>query len=196
MSELTVPMHPEVVDGQSDTVRWMLPPGSVPFAGPVRGAPGALGRLMTEGVIRTIVCESCAVLIRLGEGERWGDRLSMVRDALATAIAAPGWVPEDDDQRDCDALLAAAVHEVLAGEAGDYVRSHGGAVTVASATDGRVEVTFEGTCGHCPATSITLHDRLETEVRRKYPALQAITATNSGGQRGPRFLNIRRRRDC
>lgn len=189
----TLPMHPELIAGDEQMVRWMLPPGVVPFAGPVLSAPGALGELVTAGVIREIECESCAVLIQLCDGERWGDRLPAVRDALATSIGDGGWRPHDDAQCGPDALLASAVREVLAGEAGDYVRSHGGRVTVASVADGRVVVTFEGTCGHCPATGITLHDRLEAEVRRRHPALREITATNSEPRNGLRLFTIRRR---
>lgn len=190
---VALPMHPELVADDPRTVRWVLPPGRVPFAGPVRRAPQPLSAWVDEGVIETIACESCAVLIRLSEGVRWTDVLARVREALAAAIGAPGWQPDDERQCGSDALLSAAVREVLAGQAGDYVRSHGGEVTVASVADGRVEVTFAGTCGHCPATGITLHDRLETEVRRKHPALRAITATDAGGHGQPRFLRIRRR---
>lgn len=193
--EQTVPMHPEVVPEDPQTVRWVLPPGVVPFAGPVREAPGALGQLLAAGVIRTIACESCAVLIQLGEAERWSEHLTHVREALSSAITDPSWQSYDDEQLGGDALLAAAVQEVLAGEAGDYVRSHGGKVTIASVTDRRVAVTFDGTCAHCPATGITLNDRLETEVRRRYPALQEITATNGNQPSALRFLSIRRRRD-
>lgn len=191
-----VPMHPETVDDRAQTVRWVVPPDTVPFAGQVREAPGPLGRLMTDGVIQAIVCESCAVLVRLGDAHTWADELSRVRDALGVSIVNDGWQPYDEAQRGPAALLTAAVHEVLAGQAGDYVRSHGGEVHVASVADDAVEVTFAGTCGHCPATGITLHDRLEVEVRRKYPALRSITATDSGRRSGPRFLSIRRRRDC
>lgn len=190
-------MHPEEVADQPQTVRWVLPPGAVPFAGPVRAAPGALGELVAEGVIRAIVCESCAVLIRLSDGMIWSELLPRVRDALAASIGArAAWQPYDEGQRGADALLTAAVREVLAGPAGDYVRSHGGEVTVASVRDGRVEVTFDGACAHCPATGITLHDRLEAEVRRLHPGLQSITATDSGQRNGLRLFSIRRRRVC
>lgn len=191
----TMPMHPEIVSDDAQTVRWVLPPGAVPFAGPVRAAPAALGELLGSGVIRAIVCESCAILIQLGEDERWSDQLPRVREALSSALADSSWQPYDEGQRGSGPLLAAAVREVLAGQAGDYVRSHGGEVTVASVADDRVAVTFDGTCGHCPATSITLHDRLETEVRRKYPALQEITATNGEPRTALRLFSIRRRRD-
>lgn len=190
----TVPMHPEMVTGDEQTVRWVLPPGAVPFVGPARSAPGALGELLVSGVIQEIACESCAVLLKLATTERWADRLPQVREALSAAIVNRAWQPYDEGQCSDDAVLTAAVREVLAGQAGDYVRSHGGAVTVASVAEGRVEVTFEGTCGHCPATGITLHDRLETEVRRKHPALQEISATNTG-HGGPRLFSIRRRSD-
>ena len=188
-----LPMHPETVANDPQTVRWVLPPSSVPFVGPVRRAPGALGELLAAGVIREVRCESCAVLIRLAADRRWGDAVPVVRDALSASLGKPGWQPYDETQCGCDALLGAAVDEVLAGPAGDYVRSHGGAVTVRSVADGRVEVSFEGTCGHCPATGITLHDRLEVEVRRKYPALQSITATNAGRRKGLPLSSIGRR---
>lgn len=191
-----LPMHPEIIAGDPQAVRWVLPPSSVPFVGPVRRAPGALGELVAAGVIREISCESCAVLVRLTDGRGWRDVLPEVRDALSAAIAEPGWQPYDEAQCGCDALLTAAVHEVLAGPAGDYVRSHGGAVNVESVVDGRVEVSFDGTCGHCPATGITLHDRLEVEVRRKYPALESIMATNAGRPKGLQIFKIGRRRDC
>lgn len=192
-----VAMHPELIPGHPQSVRWVLAPDAVPFVGPVRTAPGALGELAAAGVIREVAGESSAVVITLADGAEWARLLPRVRAALGEALAIPTeWQPYDEEQRSPDQLLRTAVQEVLAGPAGDYVRSHGGSVTIASVSDGHVTVTFDGTCGHCPATGITLHDRLETEVRRRFPGLKSISASNAGQRNGLRLFSIRRRPNC
>ena len=78
-----------------------------------------------------------------------------------------------------DDMLRAALEDVLAGPAGDYIRSHGGEVTVVSACDRRAEVRMSGTCAHCPAAGFTLHSRLESELRARFPSLRELRATEA-----------------
>ena len=74
-----------------------------------------------------------------------------------------------------------AVEQVIAGDVGDYVRGHGGRITLLSAADGRVEVSLGGACSHCPASDVTLTARFESAVRARYPEVVAIVAHDEPG---------------
>lgn len=164
-----VPMHPEAT-ADPLTVRWVVPTGTLPVVGELAEAPGELGELLRSGEIASVTVETRAVLVRLPDGGSWAAAGAAVRDALGAALQQPerwrpaGSVGEDD-------LLRAAIDEVLRGQVGDYVRSHGGRVTVVSAHDRRAAVRMTGTCAHCPAAGFTLHSRLEAEVRSRFPDL-------------------------
>lgn len=192
MSTDLVPMHPEAT-GDPQEVRWVVPAGTLPLAGAIAYAPGALGDMIEAGTVAGVRVETCAVRIRLADGNTWARHGPPVRDALSRALLEPqAWRPAaavTDDE-----LLRAALQDVLDGPAGDYIRSHGGEVTIAGTRDGRAEVRMRGACSHCPAAGVTLHSRLEAELRRRYPDLVELRATEDRchGTR-PRWPTIRRR---
>jgi Fe-S cluster biogenesis protein NfuA len=70
--------------------------------------------------------------------------------------------------------LSAMVRDLLAGAVGQFARSHGGAIDLVRVHDDVVTVRLTGACHGCPAARITLHQRLERELRRRYPALLAV----------------------
>lgn len=78
--------------------------------------------------------------------------------------------------RSSEAVLRMAVQQVIDGEVGDYVRSHGGSVELFKVDDGVVEVKLDAACAHCPASEVTLTTRFEKAVRASYPSVKKITA--------------------
>lgn len=180
-----VPMHAEAT-GERDVVRWVLPAGLLPVDGAVTTAPGALGRMLDDGTLTEVRVEAGALLARSG-GTSWRTLGDPVRSALQESLAAPdGWVVGDGaaaadvlHPREPDDALTTAVHEVLTGPTGDFVRSHGGQVEVVAVADRCVDVRLSGACAHCPAAFFTLHGRLEQDLRTRYPELVELRAVGS-----------------
>ncbi|MFF9650464.1 NifU family protein [Streptomyces sp. NPDC014622] len=191
-----VPMHPEATD-DPQAVRWVVPAGTLPVVGEIAEAPDELGEMLRSEDVAAIEVETRAVMIRLADGRSWSRAGARVRDALAAALRQPReWRPaaavgEDD-------VLRAALRDVLDGSIGDYIRSHGGEVTVVSAHDRRVEVRMAGTCTHCPAAGFTLHSRLEAALRDRFPGLVELRATEEPAKAATRttWLTLRRRGSC
>ena len=164
-----VPVHPEPVAGSASELRWTVPAGILPV-GAVRSAPGRLGEMLADGLLADPLAERAALWLRLVSGT-WREHGTAVREALQDALLDPGgWVVDDPD----DAGLERVTAEVLAGTVGDYVRSHGGRITVATVHDATVDLDLDGTCEHCPAAGLTLHARVESAVRDRWPALVAV----------------------
>ncbi|MER5357843.1 NifU family protein [Streptomyces sp. NPDC002785] len=187
-----VPMHPEAT-ADPQAVRWVVPAGTLPVVGEIAEAPDELGEMLHSEDVASIEVETQAVVIRLADGRSWSGAGARVRDALSAALRHPQrWRPacvvtEDD-------MLRAALQDVLDGPVGDYIRSHGGEVTVVSAHDRHVEVRMAGTCAHCPAAGFTLHSRLESALRARFPDLVELRATEEPGKTArPTWLTLRRR---
>ena len=179
-----VPMHAEAT-GERDVVRWVLPAGLLPMNGAVRTAPGALGRMLDDGTLAGVRVEAGALLIRSG-GASWRTLGTLVRSALQESLAAPdGWVIGNGAAVDAlhaaapEDALTTALHDVLAGPTGDFIRSHGGQVEVVAVADRCVDVRLSGACAHCPAAFFTLHGRLEQDLRTRYPELVELRAVGS-----------------
>ncbi|GAA0904851.1 NifU family protein [Streptomyces thermoalcalitolerans] len=166
-----VPIHPQRVPGEPGTLRWIVPAGILPGTGPPARVPAPLAALLADGTLDRITMEPAAVVTRLGAGRSWAQDGASVRTALHAALADPaGWVPAaGPDRFDDDALLYAAAREVLAGAVGDFARSHGGTIELVGVRDGVVTVRLGGACHGCPASWLTLHQRLERQLRRRHP---------------------------
>ncbi|MGU3291397.1 NifU family protein [Williamsia sp. M5A3_1d] len=183
---MTVPIHPEAVPGSPQELRWVMPAGTLGFVGEVITVPVELGAFVGSGVIDVITAEPAAVRIRLREGSSWRREGAAIRTALGAALASPAqWHPRRAGT--VDEVLRAAVDEVLAGEVGDFIRSHGGALDIVDVDAGVVTVSLGGTCAHCPASDVTLTDRFEEAVRELFPALievrvAAAPSLASGGR--------------
>lgn len=164
-----MPVHPEPVADRPDLLRWVVPAGTLP-PGAVRWAPGRLGELLADGELADALAEHAALWLRLTEGS-WSERGAEVRAALQEALLDPsGWAVDAPD----DTGLRLVVEDVLNGPVGDYIRSHGGRIDVAVVRDGAVELDLTGSCGHCPAAGLTLHARIESAVRERWPDLVAV----------------------
>jgi Fe-S cluster biogenesis protein NfuA len=71
-------------------------------------------------------------------------------------------------------LLREAAGAVLAGEFGEYVRSHRGRVEVLDVRGGIVSIRFHDACHGCPAAAITMQVRFERELRARCPILVSV----------------------
>ncbi|WEO78761.1 NifU family protein [Cryobacterium sp. SO2] len=172
-----IPTHPEAVVGQPDTLRWVLPAGIL-AVGEVRAAPGALGTLLRTGVVRRMRVDRTGVLIRLEPDASWPAQGAAVRAALHSALEQPGaWtLASCAPPRSADDRLHEAAEAVLAGAAGDFIRSHGGTVELILARDDVATVRLRGACAGCPAVGFTLQARVERDLRLLYPELRAVRA--------------------
>lgn len=196
MSTAMIPLHPQPVPGRPGDLRWVVPAGVLTGTGHVTTAPGRLADLLADGTLARITVEPAAVVTSLGPDHGWEREGARVRTALHAALEEPaGWIMateadagsdggEDGDGAGGradgdDALLRAAVRETLAGQVGDFARSHGGTIELVDVTDGVVTVRLGGTCHGCPASWFTLHLRLERALRRRHPGLREIR--NTGG---------------
>ncbi len=174
-SPALVPVHPEAVSGDPLALRWVAATGALGFVGEPTRMPSTLTALVLEGALVAVSVTPTAVVTRLGGGRTWRAEGGRVRDALQAALADPaGWAAPSDATPD-DALRM-AVEEVVAGDVGAYVRSHGGDIELVSVSDGRVEVRMTGTCTHCPAADETLGGRFETALRALHPQVREVTA--------------------
>ena len=167
-----IPLHPEQVDGDERTLRWVIAAGTFDFVGVPAGLPGELTALIGDGTLDSVEIEPTAVRTRLGPDRSWRQEGARVRTALQVGIARPTeWSAGRRGPGSADEVLRMAVLEVIDGEVGDYVRSHGGQVDLVEAHDGRVEVALSGACTHCPAAGFTLTERFEVALRALYPDL-------------------------
>lgn len=183
-----VPVHPEAVADDDRALRWRTPVSALPFVGAVAAAPDDLGRLLLDGTLMSLCVEPAAVLTTLGPGHDWRTAGPRVRTAVQVALArSDEWTPGASAGTGDD-VLRMAVEQVIAGEVGDYVRSHGGEVRLVSVLDGHVEVSLSGACSHCPASELTLTQRVEVAVRRLHPGLRRLSAAGSSVSAGPRSL--------
>jgi Fe-S cluster biogenesis protein NfuA len=171
-----VPVHPEAVPDAPDTLRWVVPAGTLDFVGAPSRVPAPLRDLYDAGVLAPpVTVEPTAVLLRIADGASWRADGARVRSALQAALAEPGqW--EHPVGTGVDDLLRAAVEDVLAGEVGEFVRGHGGQLEVLDVSDGRVSISLGGACAGCPASGFTIQSRFEAAVRRRCPQLREVVA--------------------
>ncbi|GAA1881253.1 NifU family protein [Williamsia serinedens] len=179
-----VPLHPEPVANDPATVRWVVPAGLLSVVGVPAALPPALADLARDGVVESVTVESSAVLVTLTPGHTWRAVGTRVRAALSADLEDPSaWsaaAPTTDDD-----VLRAAAHEVLDGDVGAFVASHGGALRVVDVTDGVITVDLAGACSHCPAADVTLTDRFADAVRARAPQLRTVRTAERSVERGP-----------
>jgi Fe-S cluster biogenesis protein NfuA len=163
---VTTAFHPERTEDEH-TLRWVVPAGWVRAVGPLRTAPAPLRALLEDGTLAALALAPDAVLTTRAEGRAWRDIAAAVRAALAVALEQPeAWevaCPEGG-------LLAACLTRVLDGGAGDYIRGHGGEVTVQRVAGDEAWLGMGGACRHCPALVLTIQGTIERELRRLHPA--------------------------
>ncbi|WP_280908947.1 NifU family protein [Streptomyces sp. SAI-090] len=159
-----------------DRLRWVIPAGLLTGTGPLAEVPAPLAALLADGTLAQITLEHEAVITCLGADRNWPEEGARVRGALHAALDDPaGWITVDGAAPcDDDAQLYGVARKALAGEVGDFVRSHGGSIELVDVRDGIVTVRLGGACHGCPASWFTLHQRLERRLRRHHPGLREV----------------------
>jgi len=200
-----VPLHAQSCPGHPDELRWITPPGLLPFVARLATAPEPLAALIDDGTLAEVRVQAGAVVTRLGAGRSWSGEGARVRTALHAALEDPaGWRPVPagpqtrderirdervrdeevpDEQIPDDVLLRSAAQALLDGAAGEFARSHGGEIELVEVHDGVVEVRLRGACDGCPAARVTMRVRLEQQLREQVPGLKEIREV---GRPGPR----------
>jgi Fe-S cluster biogenesis protein NfuA len=187
-----VPMHPEATS-DPQIVRWVIPDGVLPVVGEIAEPPPELAAMLDSGDIASIQVQTRAVVVRLAAGRSWSELGAHVRAALGAALQQPHQWQPTTPSTEADRLRS-ALEDVLAGPAGDYIHSHGGDVTILAVKDGRAEVRLNGACEHCPAAGLTLHARLERELRARFPDLVELRADqHCHGATRPTWLTLGRK---
>lgn len=182
-----IAIHPETT-ASPRTLRWVVSHLTLPFAGPVASAPGLddLGltdaRVAEQGgepgtaVVERVEATADAVLVTLAPGRDWRSEGPAVRTALTTALGRlDEWVPgaRAHELGPDDALRMCAT-ELIEGPVGQIATAHGGSIELVEAHDGVVSVRMHGACKGCPAAVITMHQRLENQLRRRVPDLREV----------------------
>lgn len=181
-----IPLHPEAT-GDPRTVRWVVPAGTLGFVGEPRCVPAPLAVLLGDGTLDRVSVEPAAVLTT--SGRDWRVVGPAVRTALTQALADPNdWRPPAVQ----GSVLAAAVEAVIAGEVGDYVRSHGGSARLVGVEGSTATVALAGACATCPARGLTLDERFSRALEALCPGAQVRLEETP---RRPLMFRIGRHRD-
>ena len=210
MSDLA--LHPEATP-DPDVVRWRFSGArcDVPL-----GALAAWPEALTRAGVGDVVSEPGALVVRLSAPHTWASDGAAVRDALSDVLAdassrfvarEPGGVEPSDasSNADGDAVgeldegaaddteIAEQARVVVADVAEQVAHSHGGDITLLGVERGVVTVSLTGACDGCPAAAMTLHRRIEDELRARVGGVREVRAhtvkKRSGGlERGGRAL--------
>ncbi|CAJ1499010.1 NifU family protein [[Mycobacterium] kokjensenii] len=171
-----IPMH-ATDTGDPRRVRWVITGARLPAHGRVRHAPDRLGRLQADGVIEEMTVDGSGIVITLDPRHGWRACGEQIRVALDEALRRPGdW---EVDASDRSGEIARVSAELLDGPIGALAASHGGAIELLEVTGDRVRVQLHGACRGCSASSSTLHDRLQRELRRRFGDAVTVSAQHS-----------------
>ena len=172
-----IALHPEATDDPA-TLRWVVSHHILPFAGTLASAPG-LDDLLADRVSRVVVGPD-TLLVTLAPGSDWAELGPVVRRALMRALGhTDAWVGAADARvLSGDDALGVCADELIEGPIGDIARAHGGHIALAGVQDGVVTVKMAGACRGCPAAVITMHQRLEHQLRRRVPGLVDVRSIN------------------
>lgn len=163
-----IPLHPEAT-ADPHTIRWVVPAATLDFIGTPQSVPAPLATLLAEGTLTALTVEPAAVLTT-SDGD-WRTLGARVRTVLAESLADPaGWRAPTEHAP----VLAAAVAEVIAGEVGEYVRSHGGTARLVGVEGSLATIALDGACASCPARGATLGLRFGRAVEALCPGAEVM----------------------
>lgn len=172
-STAPIAVHPEAT-ADPRTVRWVVPAGTLDFVGVPQTIPAPLQALLDDGTLASLTVEPAAVLTTAAYDDQWRTLGPRVRTALIDALTEPAeWRTADDGS-----VLAAAVEQVIAGEVGAYVRSHGGTARLVRVEGGVATIALDGACSDCPARGATLGLRFGRAVEALCPGAEVVLEEN------------------
>ena len=169
------PIHAQLVPGEPLAAHWVVGTGGL-AVGEVKRAPGTLGPLLEYGVISRMLIEADGVWTWLAPDQTWLEHGSRIRGAITAALDLDGWEIEPGSAD----LLGFIARDVVEGELAAYIASHGGRITVVDNDAESVLLDFGGACDGCPASGQTLHQRIETAIRARYPRLRSVSRVGDG----------------
>ncbi|MDO5081258.1 NifU family protein [Buchananella hordeovulneris] len=172
---MTVAFHPESGRRAAEIV-WVVTAGPLPLAADLADDP-ALAALRTGGQLAAVQVEASQVTTVAAPAHSWATLAPLVRAALTEALTRAGQGPELAAAR--RRALLRETEALLAGELGDYLRSHGGQATLRQAGEDWIEVELTGTCRNCPASAFTLRGRLERQLQARCPWLKNVRQATS-----------------
>ncbi|MGV1037584.1 MAG: NifU family protein [Candidatus Nanopelagicales bacterium] len=160
-----------LMQGTASVQRGDVPPGT----------PAPLAALVESGTVARIESREGAIRVwRPVHTPSWDGLASQVDAAVHASFVRGPWVVDTaaaSEQRGSgDSRLVEGVRELLDGEVGDYITSHGGQMTLLDVSDGVVTLELSGACKGCPAATHTLRMGIETRLRDRFPELRAVVA--------------------
>lgn len=158
--------HPQRT-GDPATLRWAATGIGVAPAGPAVVAP--LAELVEAGTLAGFEIERDAVATTLAGGFQWAEAGRTVRTAVIDTMARVAQTLAELDPAGREAVLTRAAEQAVAELVAPIATAHGGSVALVAVVGPVVTVRLRGACAGCPAASITLHGRLEAELRRRVP---------------------------
>lgn len=172
--------HPEqgAVPGE---IRWVMAHNPFDNTGHVIDAPDGFANLQASGALDSAqVCAYGVVTRSRIDADSPGSlqtKATQIRQWLTAALQTPGqWQLGSSPKSALDTQLTNTTNELLAGEIGEYARSHGGNICLNCVEDGVVHVNLKGACDGCPAAVFSLQLRLAKRIREANPALVAVVA--------------------
>jgi Fe-S cluster biogenesis protein NfuA len=165
-------LHPKP-GASADEVIWAADTSTL-GRGIVAAAPGPLAPWLRSGLIAQMRVDDGGVAIALGPGASWSDVGAKIRTALIDALDSPEQWVFGQSNAVVDATIAEAADEVLAGDFGQYVRSHGGSFSVRGVHDGVVDVRVDGSCRACSLAAMSLKVGFEKRLRDVCPAVVEV----------------------
>lgn len=130
--------------------------------GRVVAAPGEFGEWLAAGRISSARSELENLWITLPDAD-WESIGPKIRQLIIELPESLDGVEIVDDPR----LLVDVTEDVLHSSLGDYIASHGGQIDFLRLEGTDVHLDMSGACSHCAAATITLHGRIEGELRRR-----------------------------
>lgn len=115
--------------------------------------------------------EAEGVWTRLAPHLGWRQLGARVRAALISALNQPNWKLTQGSAT----LLRMIATDVISGEMGDFISSHGGGIEVVNATTTELMLALGGACSGCPAAGRTLSQRIGSCIARRYPGLVRVS---------------------
>lgn len=145
------------------------------------GTPAPLVELVESGIVARLEARDGAIRAwRPVHTSTWEGLAGQVDAAVHAAFVNGPWVIETNTAERpagaADTRLEAGVRDLLDGEVGEYITSHGGQMTLLDVDEGVVTLELSGACKGCPAATHTLRVGIETRLRERFPELRAVVA--------------------